>query len=143
MGKSASEFHTDEDIRQAFRIFDKDGNGFISAMELKNVMMRLGENMTDEEIDDMVRETDIDGDGLINYEGTTNYLQYVKIIIEIIVIWGSKYPLYINQYSLIWTNKLKILYYSSSWIKKKKKKLLRVLSLCYHFLSQIMCYNFD
>ena len=51
------------------RVFDKDGNGFISAAELRHVMTNLGEKLTDEEVDEMIREADIDGDGQINYEG--------------------------------------------------------------------------
>ena len=47
----------------------KDGNGFINRMELRHVMMNLGERMTDEECDALVDEADIDGDGCINYEG--------------------------------------------------------------------------
>ena len=50
-------------------VFDKDGNGFISAAELRHVMTNLGEKLTDEEVDEMIREADIDGDGQINYEG--------------------------------------------------------------------------
>ena len=49
-------------------MFDKDGNGFISAAELRHVMTNLGEKLTDEEVDEMIREADIDGDGQINYE---------------------------------------------------------------------------
>ena len=52
-----------------FSVFDKDGNGFISAAELRHVMTNLGEKLTDEEVDEMIREADIDGDGQINYEG--------------------------------------------------------------------------
>lgn len=52
------------------RVFDKDGNGFISAAELRHVMTNLGEKLTDEEVDEMIREADVDGDGQVNYEGT-------------------------------------------------------------------------
>ena len=48
--------------------FDRDGNGFISAAELRHVMTNLGEKLTDEEVDEMIREADVDGDGQINYE---------------------------------------------------------------------------
>ena len=46
-------------------MFDKDGNGFISAAELRHVMTNLGEKLTDEEVDEMIREADIDGDGQV------------------------------------------------------------------------------
>ena len=50
------------------QVFDKDGNGFISAAELRHVMTNLGEKLTDEEVDEMIAEADVDGDGQINYE---------------------------------------------------------------------------
>ena len=52
------------------QVFDKDGDGTISATELRYVMANLGEKMTDEEIDEMLREADTDGDGKIDYEGS-------------------------------------------------------------------------
>ncbi|CAH2224289.1 calmodulin [Pelobates cultripes] len=55
-------------MREAFRVFDKDGNGYISGAELHHVMTSLAEKLTDEEADEMVRESDIDGDGQVNYE---------------------------------------------------------------------------
>ena len=58
----------EEEFREAFHVFDKDSNGFISAAELKQMMDSLGEKLTDEEVDEMVRVADMDGDGQVNYE---------------------------------------------------------------------------
>merc|ERR1712199_97200 len=56
------------DFPEAFRVFDKDSNGYISAEELRHVMTNLGEKLTEDEVDEMIREADIDGDGQVNYE---------------------------------------------------------------------------
>ncbi|XP_017079815.1 calmodulin-related protein 97A [Drosophila eugracilis] len=68
MAKQMRETDTEEETREAFKIFDRDGDGFISPAELRFVMINLGEKVTDEEIDEMIREADFDGDGMINYE---------------------------------------------------------------------------
>ncbi|XP_070538783.1 calmodulin-like isoform X2 [Ptychodera flava] len=68
MAKKIKEQDEDEDLVEAFQVFDRDGNGFISAQELRHVMHKLGENMTDQEVEDMIREADTDGDGQINYQ---------------------------------------------------------------------------
>jgi calmodulin len=69
MARKCRESETEEELKQAFHVFDKDGNGFICAAELKHVMSNLGEKLADEEVDEMIREGDLDGDGQINYEG--------------------------------------------------------------------------
>lgn len=59
----------EREIRDAFRVFDINGNGFVSAAEIKQAMVRLGESVNDEDVDDMIREADEDGDGHISYDG--------------------------------------------------------------------------
>ena len=55
-------------IRAAFRVFDKDGNGFISPAELRQAMIDHGERATDEKVDRWIQEADFDEDGLVSYE---------------------------------------------------------------------------
>ena len=59
---------TEEELKEAFRVFNPDGTGLISAAELRQVMVSLGEKYTDEEVDEMIREADLDGDERISYE---------------------------------------------------------------------------
>lgn len=59
----------EEQYLEAFRVFDQDGNGFISAQELQTVMCSLGETLSEEEVKDMIREADLDKDGQVNYTG--------------------------------------------------------------------------
>ena len=70
MAKMIWKVDVEEERRQAFRIFDRDGNGYISPEELRTVMCNLGEKLTDDEVAAMIKEADMDGDGRVNYEGT-------------------------------------------------------------------------
>ena len=82
MARKMKDTDSEEEIREAFRVFDKDGNGFISAAELRHVMTNLGEKLTDEEVDEMIREADIDGDGQVNYEGTYKSSTFFNNILD-------------------------------------------------------------
>ncbi|XP_069114918.1 calmodulin-like isoform X2 [Argopecten irradians] len=57
-----------EEYRMAFRVFDKDGDGTVSATELGTVMRSLGENPTEEELEALVLEVDTDGNGTIEFD---------------------------------------------------------------------------
>ena len=76
MARKMKDTDSEEELKEAFKVFDKDGSGFISASELRSVMVNLGERLTDEEVDEMIREADIDGDGQINYE------EFVKMMMS-------------------------------------------------------------
>ncbi|GFR83231.1 calmodulin [Elysia marginata] len=68
MMSKKSEKHELEEITDAFKIFDKNGDGYINAAELRHVMTNLGEKLSDKEVEDMIKEADMDGDGRINYQ---------------------------------------------------------------------------
>jgi len=58
----------EEEIREAFRVFDREGHGFITTTDLTTVLQTLGEKLTTEETEELINEADIDGDGNVNYE---------------------------------------------------------------------------
>jgi len=68
MTKHMKESDNEQELREAFKVFDKDGDGHISKAELKIVMKNLGENLTDAEIEEMINEADADGDGEVDYD---------------------------------------------------------------------------
>jgi calmodulin len=70
MARKMKDTDSEEEIREAFKVFDRDNNGFISAAELRHVMTSIGEKLTDDEVDEMIREADQDGDGRIDCEHT-------------------------------------------------------------------------
>lgn len=52
------------EIMEAFKVFDKDHSGKISATELRSIMCDLGEKMSQEEVEEMIKDADMDGDGV-------------------------------------------------------------------------------
>ncbi|CAG2235454.1 calmodulin-like [Mytilus edulis] len=59
---------TNDQFRDAFREFDKDGNGVITMKEFKKAMAKLGNKLSDKQVKQMIKEVDLDGDGEINYK---------------------------------------------------------------------------
>jgi calmodulin len=49
------------EFKEAFSLFDRDGDGTITTNELGTVMRSLGQNPTESELQDMINEVDEDG----------------------------------------------------------------------------------
>jgi len=64
------------ELLESFKVFDKNGDGFISADELRSMMSSLGESLTDEEVNEMIDEADTDGDGQVNYQ------EFVRLMVQ-------------------------------------------------------------
>ncbi|XP_062844494.1 calcium-binding protein 7 [Trichomycterus rosablanca] len=57
-----------EEIREAFEVFDRDGNGFISKQELGVAMRSLGYMPNEVELEVIIKRLDMDGDGQVGFE---------------------------------------------------------------------------
>ncbi|CAG08871.1 unnamed protein product [Tetraodon nigroviridis] len=56
------------EIREAFRVLDRDGNGFISKQELGMAMRSLGYMPSEVELAIIMQRLDMDGDGQVDFE---------------------------------------------------------------------------
>ncbi|XP_050075803.1 calmodulin-beta-like [Anopheles maculipalpis] len=68
MKRKSREPIDEKELYAAFKVFDRNGDGFLSVEELSDVMQNFGERLTPKELQDLLAEADIDGDGRINYE---------------------------------------------------------------------------
>ncbi|KAE8727097.1 putative calcium-binding protein CML15 [Hibiscus syriacus] len=48
-------------------LFDRDGKGFITAVELAGCMAKMGHPLAHKELRELMREADFDGDGVISF----------------------------------------------------------------------------
>merc|ERR1712156_1271172 len=74
MKQKAGEVDEEADLREAFKIFDRDKDGYISMKELKKVANMLGTMLTKEELDEFMAEADKDGNGKLDYD------EFVKML---------------------------------------------------------------
>jgi calmodulin len=66
MASKMNDTDTEEELVDTFKVFDSEGNGLISAAELRHVMTNLGDKLTYDEVDEMIREADVEWEGHIN-----------------------------------------------------------------------------
>ncbi|XP_023323070.1 myosin-2 essential light chain [Eurytemora carolleeae] len=65
---------TVDDFVEGLRHFDKEGNGRISAVELRHLLIGLGEKMTEEEVEVLIH-------GKEDAQGNINYEEFVKMVL--------------------------------------------------------------
>ena len=76
ISKKKENIYKEEDLIDAFRIFDKEGNGKISSKELLYVMMSSGEDFNENYIKELINESSIEHDEFIDYQ------KFVKLLIS-------------------------------------------------------------
>jgi len=57
-----------QELREAFRLYDKEGNGYIKTSCLRDILRALDDKLTEEELDEMITEIDTDGSGTVDFD---------------------------------------------------------------------------
>ncbi len=65
-----------EEIVEAFKVFDLDGNGFVTFDEFKSILMKFGGQFTQKEVREIYNLADADGDGKLTYAEFVELWQY-------------------------------------------------------------------
>ena len=56
------------ELKEAFKLFDTDGDKMISVSELKSLITKIGGDLPDAEAEALVKAADIDGNHLIDFK---------------------------------------------------------------------------
>ncbi|KAF2901009.1 hypothetical protein ILUMI_05176 [Ignelater luminosus] len=56
------------ELKNAFRLYDREGLGFITTDLLREILKELDDKMTKEDLDQMIEEIDTDGSGTVDWE---------------------------------------------------------------------------
>ena len=72
LSRKMSSNEEEDNLKQAFQVFDKAGRGKIGASELREVMLGLGEDLTDAQIKIMIDEISSKKDGYVTFDDFKN-----------------------------------------------------------------------
>ena len=59
----------EEDLQEAFSIFDVNNNGFITAEEIQLLFQKLGQAVSHDDAIEIMKDCDTNKDGLIDFQG--------------------------------------------------------------------------
>merc|ERR1711994_1219260 len=57
-----------KELKDAFRIYDKECMGYISTYTLKEILKELDNKLTDEDLNNIIEEVDEDGSGTLDFD---------------------------------------------------------------------------
>uniref|UniRef100_A0A7S3E640 EF-hand domain-containing protein n=1 Tax=Rhodosorus marinus TaxID=101924 RepID=A0A7S3E640_9RHOD len=70
----------EEEIKEAFNLFDRDGDGKITTDELGTVMRSLGACPTQAQVKQIIAEIDPQGTGLVDYSGIDEIPAHILLV---------------------------------------------------------------
>merc|ERR1712011_57859 len=57
-----------EELKEAFRIYDRDGQGFITTEVLREILQEIDNTLTDADLDGIIEEVDEDASGTLDFD---------------------------------------------------------------------------
>lgn len=69
---------TQEELKEAFKLFDMDGDGQITIQELRQLIRKVGGNMTEAEAKALINEADKDGNQGVDYSEFTKLWSAIR-----------------------------------------------------------------
>jgi len=57
-----------EELKEAFRLYDKEGDGYITTQVLKDILKELDPKLTKDELEQIIKDVDEDGSGTIDFD---------------------------------------------------------------------------
>ena len=56
-----------------FRIYDREGNGYITTDVLKEILKEIDPGLTNDDLDNIIEEVDEDGSGTLDFDGELSF----------------------------------------------------------------------
>lgn len=78
-----------KELREAFRLYDKQGNGYIPTTSLREILRELDDQLTNEELDFMIEEIDTDGSGTVDFDGELS--RFIRLFFHYLIDTNKKY----------------------------------------------------
>lgn len=60
-----------QELKEAFRLYDREGNGYITTKTLKEILAALDDKLSDSDLNGIIAEIDTDGSGTVDFDGET------------------------------------------------------------------------
>jgi calmodulin len=72
-----------KELKEAFRLYDKEGNGFIPTSSLREILGALDDQLTGDQLNEMIAEIDSDSSGTVDFDGEYKNLLIIRYCVII------------------------------------------------------------
>lgn len=70
-----------KELKEAFRLYDREGNGYITTSTLKEILAALDDKLSSSDLDGIIAEIDTDGSGTVDFDGRYPLVIYKYVML--------------------------------------------------------------